>query len=175
MKKLFFSALMMFTFFAASDALAWPVLAQKGNYQCVDFGAYVCTRNMETGQCTQAWSKSDGGNAAYSCKQYIGIKVSNYDPNNYYCKQYPAYVCAVSKTHGQCTQTWDNNDGNPMYACQKYLGLVPTKVDKSNYRCVKTAMGSAVCAQNIKTGQCTHTWTDKDGDPMFACKKFLGQ
>jgi hypothetical protein len=36
--------------------------------------------------------------------------------------------------------------------------------------------GNGVCAVDSRTNQCTHEWSrDNGGDPMFFCKKYIGQ
>ena len=52
------------------------------------------------------------------------------------------------------------------------MGL--SSMASAKYTCKKTASG--VCAQSVKTGQCTHSWNQDDvSNPMWHCKKFTGQ
>jgi hypothetical protein len=143
----------------------------NGKYTCKSYGDEVCAVSNSTGQCTTSWDKEDGGNPMFFCKKFIGLKVSNYDKSNYYCKDMGNYTCAKSLSTGQCTNSWSNKDGG-MSTCQSFLGLAG-KVDHSNYSCKKTANG--YCAQSNTTGQCTHEWSNKDGDALYACQNWISK
>ncbi len=160
---------------AQANATAGAV--ETAQYLCKNFGNSVCAVKKATGQCTHSWSKDDVSDPMFFCKKHIGLsKGQKNNSSNYFCKDFGGYVCAVNKKHGQCGASWDKDDvTDPMYFCLKHLGQAQTKtIDKSNYRCKKT--GNGVCAQNLKTGQCTHQWTNKDHDnPMYQCQKYLNK
>ncbi len=57
--------------------------------------------------------------------------------------------------------------------CISFL-MVTTVAQASQYTCKD--MGGGTCAVNKSTGQCTHSWSNDDGeDSMYFCKKFIGE
>ena len=146
---------------------------QNGKYRCKKNAGGVCAQRISTGQCTHQWDQDEHNNPMFHCKKFIGIKVSNYNPKNYYCKQMGDSVCAASKRHGQCTHVWSYEDGaDAMWQCRRHLGLVKSSFDKSKFRCKN--MGDSACAQSKRTGQCTHRWTKDDHhNPYRACLRWL--
>lgn len=48
-----------------------------------------------------------------------------------------------------------------------------TAASAASYACKKS--GSSVCAVNLATGQCTHSWSTRDGgNPEYECLRYLG-
>ena len=154
-------------------ALNAEAKVQANGYMCKNTGNGVCAVKLSTGQCTHQWEQGDGGNPMFHCKKFIGIKVSNFNKSNYYCRDHGGYVCAASKKTNQCTHSWDQDDHNdPMWSCRKFLGLEKSNFDKSGFQCKKTAGG--YCAQSLKTGQCTHEWNNDDHpNPEWSCNNWL--
>jgi hypothetical protein len=149
-------------------------LAQASKYVCKETANGVCAVNKATGQCTHAWSDADGEDPMFFCQKFIGEVKSHYNPANYKCVKTATGACAKSISTGQCTHSWSDEDGgNAMFFCKKHLGLVAPVVIAGKYTCKKTANG--YCAKNLKTGQCTHEWSNKDGDALFRCQKYIGQ
>ena len=156
-------------FFVSLNAQAAPT---ANGYMCKKNASGVCAVRLSTGQCTHQWDKENSNNPMFHCKKFIGIKVSNFNKANYFCRDHGGYVCAASKKTGQCTHSWDEDDHNdPMWSCRKFLGLVKSNFDKSNFRCKKNASG--YCAQSLKTGQCTHQWYNEDGNAKWQCNNWL--
>jgi hypothetical protein len=91
------------------------------------------------------------------------------------CRQTGNGVCAVDSRTNQCTHEWSrDNGGDPMFFCKKYIGQRVSNYNRANYTCKST--GSDVCAMDIRTRQCTHSWSSDDHtSPMRACKRHLGQ
>jgi hypothetical protein len=136
-------------------------------------GERVCAVDMRTGQCTHVWSNRDSANPMFACQRFVGHDTGRVDRTKLYCRDFGMYTCAVSRTHGQCTLSWSRRDHHdPMWQCEKYLGKRQSNYDPRNYVC-KTR-GDSVCAQDIRTGQCTHEWNRRDSyDPLASCQRFL--
>ncbi len=173
--KTLFSLLVTLFCFSANNALAnEDVLAQASYCKATANGA--CAVSTRTGQCTMAFNKRDHENPMYACKIYTGEVSNRIDRNNYYCSGNADRACARSKIHGQCTHEWTSRDGagNAMYQCQRWMNPNMGRVDRSNYVC--TGDSQRVCAKDIRTGQCFHVWTARDGgDPWFFCRKWIGR
>ncbi len=168
------------------------------------FADQVCARNKNTNQCTVSWhfsndnsAKSKQREAMDSCQRYLGNVVSNWSPEDYYCAvspnaSFPREVCAVSKSTGQCTQSWPfkNDDISKskqrfaMDRCERFLGHIVSHWDPANYYCdlwPNAAFPQQVCARSKKTGQCTHSWPFKNDNSTKSkqkaafekCERFL--
>lgn len=157
--------------------LGFSLSANAAQRVCKKIGSRVCAYNLSTGQCEQSWNNSDeGGNAMRMCQRAIGAGTpsNGIDREGYYCRSFGSRVCAASEATGQCTHSWKRGEfADPMYSCQQFLGQVSNSgPDRSNYACKKTPTG--VCAQNLSTGQCTHSWKRGDFDnPMASCQSWL--
>lgn len=162
-------------FVGALALLGMSTSAFANGYVCKKRGSSVCAFNVSTGQCVKTFKNSDYSNPMFACKKAFGGGVSsNYNPGNYYCRNFGSRVCAVDSRTGQCTHNWSRKDfKDPMFSCLKHLGHGPAKVDWSNYTCRITP--STVCAQNLQTGQCTRHWKKSDyQDPMRECHRLVG-
>lgn len=106
------------------------------NYYCdvfpnAAFPTQICAKSKTTGQCSTSWhfkndnsSKSKQQAAMNKCERHLGLVVSKWNPNNYYCQVYPnaafaTQVCAMSKAHGQCTHSWAFKNDNATKSKQK--------------------------------------------------------
>lgn len=94
---------------------------------------------------------------------------------NLICRDQGSYACAQDIRTGQCTHSWSRRDSdNPMYSCRIFTGEVSNVVDRRNYQC--SGDSSRACARSLRTGQCTHSWTNGDGmgDAMAQCRRWMG-
>jgi len=61
-----------------------------------------------------------------------------------------------------------------LFLVSTFIFSISAQANGGAYTCKKTSSG--VCAVSVKTGQCTHEWSNDDsGNPMFHCQKFTGQ
>jgi hypothetical protein len=169
-----FSIFGAFVFFAGVIA---PQLANAShsNLSCKAMGDRVCAVDLRTGQCTHVWSKRDSADPMFACQRFTGHNVGRVNKANLYCRDFGSQVCAVSVIHGQCTISWSKRDHyDPMWHCENYLGRRQSNYDPRNYVC--KVRGDSVCAQDIRTGQCTHEWNRKNSyDPLGSCQRFLNR
>ena len=153
--------------------IGFGAVASAAEYECANYGDFVCAKNLSTGQCTHSWDNEDGGNPMFFCEKFIGKQTSSASKSNMYCKDMGDFVCAKNLSTGQCAQTWADEDGAPMFRCEKYLnGSSGSSNGHDGYVCKNT--GDGYCAKNLSTGQCTHYWLNEDGgDAQFFCNKWV--
>ena len=146
------------------------------NKVCRNMGNSVCAQDTRTGQCTHSWDNRDGVDAMRACKVYTGEISTKVDRRNYQCTGNRDRACARSLRTGQCTHEWSSRDGggDALYSCRVWMGEINNRVDRRNYVCAGDR--DRVCARSIRTGQCTHVWTRRDGvDPWFSCRQWMRQ
>lgn len=94
--------------------------------------------------------------------------------DNFICITVSGVVCAQNTENGKCAHHWSPDDNHdPLWACHNFLGRAPSIFNKGNHRCRNTGDDSW-CAQDVRTGECTHLWVpDESENPEWECKSWV--